>query len=244
MPSSPSKGAATKTAVVAGATGLVGSALLRILLDDSQYTRVLSLGRRSSGIVHPKLREHRVDFDQLPLLETLTSTEPITEPLQVAPLRIDDVFCALGTTIKVAGSQEAFTRVDYHYPLALARWAQLHGAQQFLMVSALGANPASRVFYNRVKGQAEASIQALSLARTVFARPSLLLGARPEHRFAESLGQALTPLFRFLLHGPLKKYRPIQAEHVAHALHTLAQEDVPGLHIVESDRLQSLCPVD
>jgi uncharacterized protein YbjT (DUF2867 family) len=211
-----------KTAVLVGATGLVGAELLTLLLASPHYASVIVLARRATGRVHEKLTEYVVDFNHLPNLS----------------VRVDDVFCALGTTIKAAGSQAAFREVDCVYPLNVAQWAKRLGAQQFLMVSAMGASTASRIFYNQVKGEAEQSIIGLNLATTVFARPSLLTGERSEHRTVEQLGVKISPLLNMLLIGPLKKYRPIAARQVAQALYAKAHSHLSGLHVFESDALQ------
>lgn len=213
-----------KTAVLVGATGLVGAELLTRLLASPHYTSVIILGRRVTGRVHEKLTEYLIDFHDLPDLS----------------VHIDDVFCALGSTIKAAGSQAGFREVDFVYPLNVAQWAKQLGAQQFLMVSAMGASSTSRVFYNRVKGEAEQAIGTLGLATTVFARPSLLMGERAEHRPLERLGVRLSPLLHLLLIGPLKKYRPIAARQVAQALYAKAQMGLSDRHIFESDALQDV----
>ena len=214
----------SKTALIVGATGLVGRLLLQSLLASADYHQVIVLARRSSGITHAKLTEHVVDFGALPDLA----------------VQIDDVFCCLGTTIKVAGSQAAFYQVDCTYPLNVATWAQGHGATQFVMVSALGASPESSVYYNRVKGEVEQKITALNFNTTIFARPSLLIGERTEYRLGERIALFLTPLFHILLVGSLKKYRPIKAAQVAHAMLELAQQPRTGVHVFESDALQTI----
>ena len=135
-----------KSAIVAGASGLVGSRLVVVLLADPNYDTVHALVRRPLETAHAKLREHPVNYGHL---------------AEIALPVADDVFCCLGTTIRVAGSQEAFREVDYAYPLAIARAAQLKGAKQFLFVSAMGADARSSVFYSRVKGELEAAIAAL-----------------------------------------------------------------------------------
>lgn len=128
-----------RTAVVAGATGLIGKELVQLLLNDAAYKAVTIFVRRPTGMEHPKLVEQIIDFEQL----------------QQASVQMDgaDVFCTLGTTIKKAGSQDAFRKVDYQYPLSLGQLASRQGARQLLLVSAIGANPSSRAFYNRVKGK-------------------------------------------------------------------------------------------
>ena len=149
------------------------------------------------------------------------------------PRDVDAVVCALGTTIKVAGSQEAFRRVDYDYPLALARLGLAAGAKQFVLVSALGANAKSPVFYNRVKGELEDAVRSLGYASVAIVRPSLLLGARREFR----LGEEIAKRFGFLAPG---KYRPVEARAVANALVTAVREQQPGVRVIESDEIREL----
>ncbi len=155
-----------KRALIAGATGLVGGYVLRHLLAHPSYSRVAILVRRESPIRDPKLTQRIVDFAHL--------------DAGVSGVAPDEVFCCLGTTIRKAGSEEAFRRVDYDYPLALARLAKAVGANKFLMVSALGADPKSAVFYNRVKGEVEQAIAAIGLPAAYFFRPSILTGPRAE----------------------------------------------------------------
>lgn len=207
--------------MIAGATGLVGGHLLRRLLAQVSYTRVEILVRRESSISHPKIIQRIVDFEHL------------EAGLAAAA---DDVFCCLGTTIKKAGSQDAFRRVDHDYPLMLARMAQAAGARRFLMVSALGADPHSSVFYSRVKGEAERDIAAIGLPTVIFMRPSILLGERQEHRPGEGAGALVGQLIAPLLVGPLRKYRPIHADDVAAAMIYAANHDVPA-GPVDSDEI-------
>ena len=209
-----------KHAVLAGASGLVGDRCLARMLVHPAYGRITVLSRRSLALSHEKLRVELVDFDHLPALQG----------------RCDDVFCCLGTTIKKAGSQEAFSRVDHDYPLALATLGKAAGASQFLMVSALGADARSSVFYSRVKGETERDIAGIGLPKVVFMRPSILLGDRQEHRAGEKAGLLVGRLIAPLLVGPLRKYRPIAADDVAAAMLYAANYDVrPGP--IESDEI-------
>ncbi|HLM44435.1 MAG TPA: oxidoreductase, partial [Myxococcaceae bacterium] len=195
-----------RTAVVAGASGLVGGLLLDTLLEDPLYREVLSLGRRSLPKQHPKLVQRTVDFARLG-----------DEALPPA----DDAFCCLGTTIKKAGSQEAFRAVDHDAVLAFAKAAKQAGARRFLVVTALGADPGSRVFYNRVKGEVEQHLKGMGFESLVILQPSLLLGeraeSRPGERAAIIASRVLAPLLR-----PLAS-RPIEARTVARAMVALAQ---------------------
>ncbi len=211
-----------------GATGLVGGHCLELLLlRDAEYGRVTVLGRRASGRAHPRLDERIGDVERL--LDEHEST-----------FAGADVFCCLGTTIRAAGSQEAFRRVDHDLPVHAARVASEAGARQFLLVSAAGADAGSRVFYNRVKGETEATVAALPFEGVALLRPSLLLGDRTESRPAEALAQRVAPLLSPLLQGPLRKYRAIHAATVAAALVRLAKEGVRGTVTVESDQIERL----
>lgn len=208
---------AVRTALVAGATGAVGSALLGQLLADARYGQVKVLLRRPLPLQQVKL---------LPL--TLTDNGPAALG---AALAADDVFCCLGTTQKKAGSKAAFERVDYHLVLELARAAQAAGAQQFLVVSSVGASLKARSFYLRVKARMEQAVLDLGFASTHILRPSLLIAERSESRPGEWLGQQLAPLVNPLLQGGLAKYRSIAAEEVAAAMLTLALRRRAGGHI-------------
>ena len=146
--------------------------------------------------------------------------------------QVDKVFCALGTTIRQAGSQEAFRRVDYEYPLAIAKAARARGASHFLLVSAHGASARSRVFYNRVKGELEEAVQALGYPSLTIARPSLLLGNRKEPRFGEELAKRLGWL------AP-PSWRPVHASQVASALVAAAHTNAPGVRILENTFLRA-----
>jgi uncharacterized protein YbjT (DUF2867 family) len=211
---------AETVAIVAGATGLVGQALVRQLAADHTWHEVRALVRHAlpSELAGPTVVPVQVDYTRL---------EP--PPLWAAA---DHVFCALGTTMRQAGSAAAFRQVDFEYPVALARAARIRGARHFLLVSALGAAPASRVFYNRVKGEVEAAIAALGFRSVTIARPSLLLGQRTEPRLAEQLGKVLGVL------AP-PRWRPVPAARVARALVDAAKRDVPGIHILENRELRA-----
>ena len=212
-----------KTALVVGASGLVGSHCLDELLQHPAYARIEIWGRRALPREHPLLAQKQVDFERL----------------EEQTLQADEVYCCLGTTIAVAGSREAFRRVDYGYPLALARLAAAAGASAFLLVSALGANAASGVFYNRIKGELERDVRKLGLKRWHFFRPSLLVGARAEPRLGERIGFALDRVIGPLMLGGMAKYRPIEAAAVARAMVRVANsEQVSGT--IESDAIAAL----
>jgi uncharacterized protein YbjT (DUF2867 family) len=212
-----------KHALLAGATGLVGERCLALLLDHPAYAQVTVWSRRPLARAHAKLVVDLVDFDSLP---------PV-------PADCTEVFCCLGTTIRKAGTQEAFRRVDHDYPVALATRAKAAGVRQFLMVSSLGAKADSPVFYSRVKGETERDIAAIGLPRYVFLRPSLLLGSRQEQRSGEGMAITAFRWLRPLLVGPLRKYRPAEGDDVAAAMVSAANLDLPS-GVIESDRIEQL----
>lgn len=207
-------------ALILGATGLVGSHCLGLLLEDPRYDRVFALVRRSTGIESEKLRE--VPFD-LRAIETLLPTRSV-----------DHVFCAFGTTIKKAGSQEKMLEIDVDIPFAVARRTHGLGATHFSLVSSLGANASSRIFYSRIKGELENMISALGFQSVALFRPSVIGGNRPgDARSAERIGQwAMTML--------PKKWRTISAERIARAMINQAHDSGPGTTVIESAGIWSL----
>ena len=207
-----------RTALVAGASGAVGQALVARLLKHPRYGRVKVLVRKPLALEHTQL-------------ETLLLTGDGPAALGAA-LAADDVFCCLGTTQKIAGSKAAFERVDFHLVLEVARGALAAGAKQFVVVSALGAALKSPSFYSRVKARMEQAVLELPYRTVQVVRPSLLLtDPRPEARPAEWLAQRLMPLFNPLLHGRLARVRAIAADDVAAAMITLALQDASGGHV-------------
>jgi uncharacterized protein YbjT (DUF2867 family) len=210
-----------KSVLLLGATGLVGSHCLRLLATDRAFDRVVVATRRSlpRELAQGNVEPHVVDFDDLAAHASL--------------FRVDRIICALGTTIKQAGTQEAFRVVDYHYPLTAARLGHERGATHFLLVSSLGANPRSQVFYSRVKGELESAVLALPYRRVTIVRPSLLVGPRAEYRLGEQIAKRLA----FLMPA---KYKPVDAHAVAAALVTAAKDDAPGRRIIESREIRAL----
>jgi uncharacterized protein YbjT (DUF2867 family) len=213
-----------RSAVVLGGTGLVGSHVLRALTSDPECAGVVALGRRPSGITAPTLKDVTADLGRPDNYRDY--------------LNVDCVFCALGTTIKKAGSEDAFRRVDYEYPLAVAREAATSGARRFVIVTAVGADSKSGIFYNRVKGELEDALRGLPFPRGVrLLHPSILLGDRSESRPAESVTATLMRLTGPLFAGGLKKYRAITAETVARAMVTAARTDGDGVVVYEGASL-------
>lgn len=208
-----------RRALLVGATGLVGAQLLERLLDETTYSSVTVWARRPLALRGPGLKVETFDFEQL----------------ASHTVEADHVFCCLGTTMKQARSEPAFRRVDYDYPVALAKAAKRGGATRLLVVSALGANPASRIFYNRVKGEMEAAVAAAGVPKTYFFRPSLLTGHRDTPRLGERVGQAVG----FVLGPLLGRYRPIDAGLVAAGMLKAALGATrPG--VIESEQIRAL----
>ena len=203
------------TALIAGASGLVGGECLRRLLESEAYAKVTVLARRSLGPAakHPKLREIVIDFAQLDSIN--------------AEMHADHVFCALGTTIRKAGSQAKFRQVDFEYPRHLAELALGNGAKHFSLVSALGASSKSGVFYSRVKGELEDALRAMGWPSLCLLRPSVIAGDRQESRPLERMTEAL---LRF---GPAA-YRPVAASSIAAAMIATARREPRGVTIIES----------
>jgi len=215
-----------KTALLLGGSGLTGGHCLEYLLNDAHYNQVVALVRRPLSVEHPKLIQHQADFHRLEDC--------------LAGMRINDVFCCLGTTIKKAGSQKAFYEVDFVYPTEIAKLSLASGAEQFLLISALGADPGSAIFYNRVKGEVEEAIARYGFKGFYIFRPSLLLGKRRESRPAEKFGQKLFHWFSFIFKGFLQQYKPIESRAVAFAMVAVAKEQPLGKRIIESRRIQAI----
>jgi len=210
-----------RTALLAGSTGLIGGQLLALLLDDNRYTNVVAISRKPLT-AHPKLVNLVCELRDL--------------PYHREQLKADDAFCCLGTTIKKAKSKEAFRAVDLDAPFLLAKISKEQGAQKFLLVSALGANKNSGIFYNKVKGEVEGAIQNVGFHSYYIFRPSLLLGPRQEERTGEDAAKFFYKVFGFLVP---KKYRAIESIKVARAMLAFAQAEHKGNFIYESDELQS-----
>ena len=213
----------TRSALILGSTGLIGGHLLQLLIDDPVYDLIRILVRKPQPSPHPKVEVHVIDFEQLEESSQLFA--------------VTDVFCCLGTTMKKAGSKERFLKVDFEYPKMAAAMAKAVGARQYLLVSALGANEGSSVFYNQVKGKIESAVREIGFSSTLIFQPSLLLGDRNEQRLGEKFGIVVYKLTRFLWVGPLRKFRGIEASKVAQAMHTQAKAGLKGAHIFSNEQM-------
>lgn len=217
-----------KSALIAGATGLVGKALLDQLLADAYYEKVIVLSRRELPQANPRVKLVVVNFDEL--------------YEQGAEISAADYYCCLGTTMKKAGSKEAFYKVDYTYQLELARLAQKDPAfEQFHIVSAVGANSNSVIYYNNVKGQLEEALKALGLKSLHIYQPSLLLGSRNEFRFFEELAKFFSKVLSFFMVGSRgRKLFAIEADTVAKAMYFSAKGNKTGTHVYSPRRMEKI----
>lgn len=216
----------SKSAIVIGATGLVGTELVKQLLSDKDYSLVKVFLRKKMDMEHPKLEQHVVNFEKLEESKEL--------------IKGDVVFCCMGTTIKVAGSQDAFFKVDHTYPFYFAQLAKSNGVEKFLLVSSLGADKNSPNFYLRVKGQIEWELEKLKFKNLIILRPSMLLGDRKEFRLGELIGKVVMRALGFIFIGKLKKYKAIEAGTVAKAMILLSKNELGDLAIFQNDRLLEL----
>lgn len=216
------------TALVAGATGLVGGWLLRFLVADARYGRIVVLARRPlpPHLDGDGIETHVIDFERLD-----DNAGELSGALAAGP--VDHTFCALGTTMRVAGSRARFRRVDRDYPALLARVGRDAGARHFSLVSSIGANPRSRVFYSRVKGEAEAAVREVGYPSGAVLRPSILGGDREHARPIERVGQRIAALVP-------GRYRLVKAEAVARTMVELAAREEPGWRVVESKEIRRI----
>jgi uncharacterized protein YbjT (DUF2867 family) len=216
----------SRTAVVLGASGLVGGFCLRALVDDPDYTRVLTFGRRElPSLTRAKVTQRVADLGSL-----------TADDFQGA----QDVFCALGTTIRKAGSQEAFRKIDLELPLRSAEEALKAGAEQFVVVSSVGSDPASKNFYLRTKGELESELARLPFKAVHILRPSLLVGRRTEFRLGEAIAMKTAPALDLLTLGPLRKYHSMRAEIAGKAMVGAAKQGKSGTLIYEYPEIMKM----
>lgn len=215
-----------KTALIFGASGLVGGYCLDFLLGHAAYHRVIAFVRKPLDKEHERLKQVIVDFDHIDQL--------------AAQLKGDDLFLCLGTTMAKAGSREAFYKVDFKYSYKVARIAAQQGVNQLSLVSAVGADKDSLFFYNRVKGELEEAIKELPFWAVHIFQPSVLLGERNENRWGEELAGKIGKVIDNFTGGLLSKYRPVEADVVAQAMVNAAQQISKGVHIYPSNYLQNL----
>jgi uncharacterized protein YbjT (DUF2867 family) len=222
--------AQTKIALVAGASGLVGGHLIQALLRAPEYSRVIALSRRPLAVEHGKVANRIINFAELE--KSLTGTQA------------DEAFCALGTTLKAAGSEAAFRKVDFDTVLLFAKAAARAGAQRFVLVSSVGANRASRNLYLRVKGEVEEAVRALGFPAVDVLQPGLLLGMRSEFRPLELAGQIGMPIANLLLWGEATRFRGIGADTVGRAMLGAARSARKSINRYTYDEIMKLAAWD
>tara|TARA_B100001250_G_C19647270_1_gene720975 strand:- start:23 stop:676 length:654 start_codon:yes stop_codon:yes gene_type:complete len=211
-------------ALVVGGTGLVGRHLVKVLLDSNAFSLVTVVVRKKYFKKHPKLKEILLNFNDKKSLEGLE-----------AP---DHLFCCIGTTIKKAGSQKKFKDVDFGIPLLFGNWSERNNVRSFSIVTSMGADRGSKIFYNRVKGEVENKIKKMSIPKINIFRPSLILGNRDESRPGEKLAQVVFKIINPLFFGPVKKYKAIEAKKIAVGMVYYLEKDMGGgTHIIESDMI-------
>jgi uncharacterized protein YbjT (DUF2867 family) len=212
-----------KTAILLGATGLTGGALLDLLLKDESYSVIKLFSRSSIGFSDPKIEEHLVN-----LFELEKYKEQFTG---------DEVFCCIGTTKAKTPDEDTYHKIDYGIPVTAAKLAKSNKIKKFLVISALGADADSGIFYNRTKGEMERDVMRENITETYIFEPSLIAGPRKEKRFFEALAKNLMKIGNYLLVGPLKKYRSIHPNIIAKAMIIVAANGYPQSRI-ESDEIK------
>ncbi|HIB37045.1 NAD(P)H-binding protein [Mesonia sp.] len=215
----------TKTAILLGATGLTGNLLLQQLLKDDDFQKIILFSRSSVKLQHPKLEEHHIDLFQLENYKD--------------QFHADVVFCSIGSTQKKTPDNEAYRKVDFGIPVTAAKLAKQNNIPKMIVVSTIGADKNSRFFYNKTKGEMEEAVLAEEIAETYILRPSLIDGNREESRPFELAWKKVMRFTNFLMIGPLKKYRSIQAETIAKAMQFLSKKNYPK-SIIESEEIKEI----
>ena len=210
-----------KTAIVLGATGLTGGKLLQLLLEDDRYRRIKVLSRSSVGFHHPKIQEYLGD---------LTNLKGFSEDFKA-----DEIFCCIGTTKSKTPDKEVYKNIDYGIPVNAAHLCKQNGIDTFIVISALGANSESTIFYNRVKGEMEEAILRMGIAKTHILQPSLIGGKRKEKRIGEWLFKQIMKIANLALVGSLEKYRSIEPETIAKAMLWLANNHYENIRIASDE---------
>ena len=214
-----------QTAVVLGATGLIGSQLIQQLLIGNTFTQIIVLTRRPFEHQHAKLINKIINFDN-------------TAEIQNSFKSADVIFCAIGTTQQQVNNDEAaYRKIDYDIPVNTAKIAHEKGVKQYILVSSAGANVKASNFYLRLKGEVEEAISSTGFESVYLLRPSILLGRRNKPRMGESIGKVVMNLFSFLLAGSLRKFRPIQSSDVAQAMVAAAVDKKEGVNVLHYDEM-------
>ncbi len=210
-----------KTAIILGATGLTGGVLLQKLLEDNKYKRIKLFSRKSVGFKHPKIVEYIVDMLQLEIHRD--------------DFLADQVFCCIGTTKSKTPDKEKYKAIDFGIPVAAAKLCEENGINCFMVMSALGANPKSKIFYSKVKGEMEKEVLKKEIKSTYIFQPSLISGERDEKRSGEGIAKKVMKVLNPFLIGPLKKYRSISPEEIADAMIFVANNYYRQVRIKSDD---------
>ncbi len=213
------------SALVFGASGLVGTELVNLLLSNAKYNSVISYGRTALQIKHPNLKQVKGSFDDLDSHPDLFSA--------------NDVYCCLGTTIKKAKTQVAFRKIDFDYVVKIASNASSNGVSNFAVISSIGANKNSGNFYLKTKGEMEEALKNLSFERLIILQPSILMGDRKENRLGEKIGKIFIQILNPLLLGKLKKYRGVHATKVAQKMIDSILQEEAGTFTIPSDQINN-----
>ena len=214
-----------KTAILLGATGLTGGILLQKLLKDPRYGKIILFPRSSVKIKNSKIEEHLVDLFQL---------EKYKEQFKA-----DQVFCYIGTTKSKTPNEETYRKIDYGIPVTAAKLCKENGISTFCVISALGANPESGMFYNKTKGEMQRDVLAQKIKNTYIFQPSLIAGDRGEKRFFENVAKQVMKILNYALRGPLKKYRSIHPEIIASAMIFVANKGYDK-SVIESEEIKKI----
>ncbi|TRZ46409.1 nucleoside-diphosphate sugar epimerase [Robertkochia solimangrovi] len=211
-----------KTAIILGATGLTGQELLHLLLKDDRYEKLILFSRKSIGLRYPKIEEYLIDLFKLNLYRD--------------HFKADEVFCCIGTTRKKTPDLDLYRKIDLGIPFAAARLSKSNEIPVFSVISAIGANTESRIFYNRIKGEMEKKVISMQIPHTFILRPSLITGNRKEVRTAEWISKLAMSLLNPLMAGPLKKYRSVSPEAIARTMISLSNDPIDK-QIIENDEI-------
>ncbi|HEA31028.1 MAG TPA: NAD-dependent epimerase/dehydratase family protein [Leeuwenhoekiella sp.] len=214
-----------KKAIILGITGLTGTILAKQLFEDTDYEEIISFHRRKSGLKHPKLTEHVVDLFEL--------------KNEKSRFKADVVFCCIGTTQAKTKDKETYKAIDYGIPLQAAQLCSANGISTFIVISAMGADASSRIFYSRIKGEMQRDILKLSISAIYFMQPALLAGKRDESRTAERLAIGLFKIINPLLVGPLRKYQSIKPVKIAKTMRFVAKNGY-NKAIIKSDEIKQI----
>ncbi|MFN4082959.1 MAG: NAD-dependent epimerase/dehydratase family protein [Bacteroidia bacterium] len=215
-----------RTALVIGATGLVGKALVYELLKNNEYLKVIILTRKDLVIKHHKLEQHIVDFDNLDDYKEV--------------IKADDIFCCIGTTSAQTPDKNKYRKIEIDYPKKVAELGLQNHANQLFYISAMGSNINSPIFYSKLKAEAENALSELNFKSIHIIKPALLLGARKQLRVGEKMAQYIFKVINPVFIGPLKQYKAITAETVAKAMIKIALQNLNGKHIWPNDKLFSV----